>query len=90
MREARRASIGARCEQCGPDSLLLFNHGVLLEDLGEPGAALDVLSDAPSMRIRSWRTAITTSRGCTSCSASRSTPSAISDSTGGWLSSDSR
>ena len=27
-------------EQVGPDSLLLFNQGVLLEDLGEPAAAL--------------------------------------------------
>jgi tetratricopeptide (TPR) repeat protein len=27
-------------EQVGPDPLLLFNQGVLLEDLGEPAAAL--------------------------------------------------
>jgi DNA-binding transcriptional MerR regulator len=27
-------------DHCGPDSLLLFNHGVLLEDLGNTGAAV--------------------------------------------------
>jgi DNA-binding transcriptional MerR regulator len=28
-------------EQCGPDPLLMFNRGVLLEDLGNTGAALE-------------------------------------------------
>jgi len=33
-------------EQAGPDSLLLFNQGVLLEDLGDAGAALQAYQSA--------------------------------------------
>jgi tetratricopeptide (TPR) repeat protein len=32
--------------QCGPDPLLMFNLGVLLEDLGHTGAALDAYQTA--------------------------------------------
>ena len=32
--------------QVGPDPLLLFNQGVLLEDLGEPAAALEAYHGA--------------------------------------------
>jgi tetratricopeptide (TPR) repeat protein len=31
---------------CGPDSLLMFNLGVVLEDLGRTGAALDAYQSA--------------------------------------------
>lgn len=33
-------------DQCGPDALLMFNRGVLLEDLGKTGAALEAYQAA--------------------------------------------
>jgi tetratricopeptide (TPR) repeat protein len=37
---------GRALDQCGPDSLLMFNRGVLLEDLGKTGAALEAYQAA--------------------------------------------
>ena len=42
----RRRSIAARIEQCGPDAVLMFNLGVLLEDLGRTHAALEAYQAA--------------------------------------------
>ena len=44
-------------QSAGHDSLLLFNHGVLLEDLGDAAAALQAYPGALSRRIRSSPTA---------------------------------
>jgi tetratricopeptide (TPR) repeat protein len=33
-------------DECGPDPLLMFNRGVLLEDLGNSGAALEAYQAA--------------------------------------------
>ena len=41
--------------QAGPDPLLLFNQGVLLEDLGNPGAALEAYQTALERGPRSRR-----------------------------------
>ena len=81
----KRGGVGlsACTRACGPDSLLMFNLGVVLEDLGRPGAALDAYQSALE-KIRTWRTATTTSRGCTKRSASRSTRSGTSVNTAGW------
>jgi tetratricopeptide (TPR) repeat protein len=67
-------------EQCGPDAVLMFNLGVLLEDLGRTQAALEAYQSAVVEILRS-PTDTTTSRGSTNRSASRSTRSVTSANT---------
>jgi len=61
--------------QIGPDPLLLFNQGVLLEDLGNPRRRSRRIR-RHWKRIPIWRTVTTTSPACTKRWANRSTPSA--------------
>ncbi len=64
-RAKRRGSTAGR-STLGREPLLLFNQGVLLEDLGDTRRGAGGLSAARSRRIRSSPTATTISRGCTS------------------------
>ena len=88
-RKPRRSTSG-RCQRAGRRRAAAVQPGVLLEDLGDAGAALEAYQTRAARRIRIWPTATTTWRGCTSPWASRSMPSATSGSTGAWSGSDSR
>jgi len=65
----------------GPDPLLLFNQGVLLEDIGNPSAALAAYQGA-LQRTRISPTVTTTWRGCMSLLGRRDTQFATSGTTG--------
>ena len=50
-----RAIYRRALEQCGPDAVLMFNFGVLLEDLGRTGAGARGVSDGDRRRSESRR-----------------------------------
>ena len=51
-------------EAHGPDALLLYNLGVLLEDMERKAEAMEAYQAALHVRSRRWPTATTTSRCC--------------------------